>query len=104
MNTSETYPGNSSTNNTVDELRALLAEAERALANTGETASDELESLRDRLRSALDEGKRAAGRAAEYAKEKARCADEFVHTKPYTALAIAAGVGLLAGVLATRRH
>jgi len=82
-----------------DELKSLLADAEKALAAAGDNASEEITSLRDRLRDAVSSGGTITKRAVELAKEKAHVADEFVHEKPYVALGIAAGLGLIAGVL-----
>lgn len=82
-----------------DELKSLLADAEKALSAAGDNASEEITNLRDRLRDAVSSGSTITKRAVELAKEKAQVADEFVHEKPYVALGIAAGVGLIAGVL-----
>lgn len=87
---------------TLDELKSLLAEAEKALASAGDTATEEVAALRGRLRDALAEGKAGARRVYERAKEQAHRADEAIHTHPYVAIGIAAGVGLLAGALISR--
>lgn len=92
-----------SSDSTLDELKGLLAEAEKALASAPGEASEEVTALRDRLRGALEEGKVTARRALDYAKEQASHADEAIHTHPYAAIGIAAGVGLLVGALITRR-
>ncbi|MBC8009205.1 MAG: DUF883 domain-containing protein [Burkholderiales bacterium] len=92
----------SSADSTLDDLKALLAEAETALSSVGDHASEEVTSLRGRLREALAEGKLTARHALEYAKEKGAVADEAIHTHPYIAIGIAAGVGLLAGALIAR--
>ncbi|MFH1498123.1 MAG: DUF883 family protein [Verrucomicrobiota bacterium] len=84
----------------VDELKSLLSDAEKALSAAGDDASEEITSLRDRLREALASGAPFARRALDAAKEQAKTADEFVHNKPYVAVGIAAGLGLIAGVLA----
>lgn len=91
-----------SADSTLDELKGLLAEAEKALSSANGEASEEVDALRGRLRDALDEGKASARRALDYAKEQAAHADEAIHTHPYAAIGIAAGVGLLAGALLTR--
>jgi ElaB/YqjD/DUF883 family membrane-anchored ribosome-binding protein len=92
-----------SSERTLDELKALLAEAEQALSATGEAASEEMSALRVRLRGALAQGKVTARHALEIAKEKAAKADEAIHTHPYIAIGIAAGVGVLLGALICRR-
>jgi ElaB/YqjD/DUF883 family membrane-anchored ribosome-binding protein len=92
----------SSDDSTLDELKALLAEAEKALSSAGDGASEEVVNLRGRLRDALAEGRATARHALDYAKEKAHLADEAIHTHPYVAIGIAAGVGVLAGALIAR--
>ena len=87
---------------TLDELKMLLAEAEKALSSAGDQASEEIVNLRARLREALTEGKAKARKAYEYAKEQAAYADEAIHAHPYMAIGVAAGVGVLAGVLLGR--
>lgn len=84
----------------VDELKSLLSDAEKALSSAGDSASEEITTLRERLRDALATGAPFARRALDAAKEQAKTADEFVHNKPYVAVGIAAGLGLIAGVLA----
>lgn len=99
-NSSETAPHDS----TIDEIKALLAEAENVIASTGSVASEEISSLKERLRSALDRSRDTANKALEMAKDRAAQADEAIQTHPYVAIGIAAGVGLLVGALLTRNH
>jgi ElaB/YqjD/DUF883 family membrane-anchored ribosome-binding protein len=87
---------------TLEELKTLLADAEKALSAAGDQASEEIIALRARLREALTVGKIKARLAYEYAKEQAARADEAIHTHPYVAIGIAAGVGVLAGALLGR--
>lgn len=86
-----------------DDLRRLLAEAEKALAATGDSASEEIKHLRERLRDALDDGRAFARHVTTLAREQAARADEFVHERPYVAMGVAAGVGAMIGVLLARR-
>lgn len=87
---------------TIDEIKALLAEAENVIASSGDRASEEISSLPDRLRSALDRGRVGAEKVMGMAKERAMQADEAIQTHPYVAVGVAAGVGLLLGALLTR--
>jgi ElaB/YqjD/DUF883 family membrane-anchored ribosome-binding protein len=86
---------------TVDELKALLREAEAALANVGAEAGDEISGLRDRLRSAFAEGKNTFGRAADLARKQVARADDLVRANPYVSIGVAAAAGLLLGCLLT---
>lgn len=87
----------------VKELRSLIAEAEKALNAATEEGSEEIEKLGDRFKNALTHGRDISDRAAKAIREQAVHADEFVHDKPYIAIGIAAGLGLVAGALASRR-
>lgn len=99
--TSETSASHDST---IDEIKALLAEAENVIASTGDRAGDEIASLKERLRSAIDRSRDTANKAVQMAKQGCSQADEAIHTHPYVAVGVAAGVGLLLGALLTRNH
>lgn len=92
------------TDSTIDEIKALLAEAENVIAASGGAASEEISSLKERLRSALDRSRDSAQKAMQMAKEGAAQADEAIQTHPYVAIGIAAGFGLLVGALISRSH
>jgi ElaB/YqjD/DUF883 family membrane-anchored ribosome-binding protein len=84
-------------------LRALVTEAEKILADSPEHSETRLEALRERYEAAQE-------RLADYyatAKKKivagAKHTDEAIRAHPYQSLAIAAGVGMLAGLLLGRR-
>jgi len=87
---------------TVEELKALIREAESALAQAGSNAGEEVENLRDRLRDAYAEGKEGLGRAAELARKQAAKADELVRANPYASIGIATAAGLVLGLLIAR--
>lgn len=100
---SRSRSSSASTESTLDDLKALLAEAETALASAAEKPAEEIHALRERLRSAIDEGKATARHAMEVAREQASRADEAVRAHPYAAIGVAAGVGLLAGLVLGRQ-
>lgn len=91
-----------SVDTTIEELRSLLAEAESVLAAGGETASEAVSNLRERLRKAVAEGQAVARRATDAAKEQAAKVDTFVHERPYVAIGVAVGLGVIAGAVVTR--
>lgn len=97
-NPDQTIPHDS----TIDEIKALLAEAENVIAKSGDMAGDEIANLKERLRSALDRSKDTANKALAMAKERAVQADEAIQTHPYVAVGVAASIGLLIGALLTR--
>ncbi len=87
---------------TADDLKALLHEAEQALSATAGEAGDKFDELRNRLRTALDSGKYSFDRLRAEATRRAKQADHLVHENPYYAIGIAAGVGAVIGILASR--
>lgn len=90
-----------STDATVKELKALLAEAESVLAATGAEAAAGVASLRDRTKIALEKSRETAhlamDAAKQVAKERAAEADKAIHEHPYAAIGVGVGVGLLLG-------
>ena len=87
----------------IDELKALLHDAEQALSGAGEVAEDKISELRDRMRAALDKGSNAYKRARECAREKMDEADEYVRSHPYQSIGTAVAIGALVGLLIGRR-
>lgn len=81
---------------TVDDLKSLLHEAEHALSHTAGAAGEKFDELRDRLRTAVDDGKHSLSR-------RAKQADQLVRANPYYAVGLAAGIGALVGLIASRR-
>jgi ElaB/YqjD/DUF883 family membrane-anchored ribosome-binding protein len=70
------------------ELRAVAREAEELLQATAEQTGARVEELRSRAKDAL---------------EAARGIDDQVRKNPWAAVAIAAGVGLVLGLLLSRK-
>jgi|SRR5580658_3829902 ElaB/YqjD/DUF883 family membrane-anchored ribosome-binding protein len=93
---------NDSATTTVEELRALIREAEQALGS-GSSAGDEIDELRERLRDAIADGQNLVGKLSDNLRRQARRADEAIRANPYQTAGIAAGVGLLVGFLLSRR-
>jgi ElaB/YqjD/DUF883 family membrane-anchored ribosome-binding protein len=87
----------------LDELRSLVADAEKMVGESvGETSSEVMSALRQRYAAAqelLGDAYRSARRKVS---EGARYTDEAIRENPYQSLAVAAGVGLIAGVLLGR--
>jgi ElaB/YqjD/DUF883 family membrane-anchored ribosome-binding protein len=86
------------------ELKALVGEAENMIGGSaGEVADDALSSLRSRYE---DMQEQLSG-VYEGAKKKivagAKYTDETIRENPYQSMAVAAGLGLLVGVLLGRR-
>ena len=88
---------------TSNEMSRLAEDAGALMAATADVAGEKIAEARKRLAAALESGKEIYGRVRDKAVEKARVVDETVHEHPYQAMGIAFGVGILIGVLVTRR-
>jgi ElaB/YqjD/DUF883 family membrane-anchored ribosome-binding protein len=98
---------NASRNKLMTDVKAVVADAEAYLdASVGQTgvayaaARRKLEETLDTARAQAAEVRRAV---AEKTRAAARVTDTYVHEKPWEAIAMGAGVGLLLGLLVARR-
>jgi ElaB/YqjD/DUF883 family membrane-anchored ribosome-binding protein len=81
-----------------------LAEDARALmAATADVAGEKVSEARKRLAAALESGKKILGQVKDKAVVGAKATDEAVREHPYQAMAVAFGVGAIAGYLISRR-
>jgi ElaB/YqjD/DUF883 family membrane-anchored ribosome-binding protein len=88
----------------LDELQTLVTEAEAMISGSATEHSDgAFESLRSRFSDAQERFTDAYAGARKKVVAGAKYTDETIRANPYQSLAIAAGVGLLIGVLAGRR-
>lgn len=91
----------------VNDIKLVIADAEDILHATADQAGEKVANLRARIQKQL-EGARvrlAEAEAALIAKTRAaaHATDAYVHESPWKAVGIAAGLGLLLGVLISRR-
>ena len=88
-------------------LQQMVDEANQLLKDTKRTGGDHFGAVRDRLETQLQraraELRRLETEAVDRTKRAAAATDHAVHEHPYTAMGIAAGVGLLIGMLISRR-
>jgi ElaB/YqjD/DUF883 family membrane-anchored ribosome-binding protein len=91
----------------VDDLAAVLAEAEEMLKRASVETGDKARDLRSQVETQLLRAKlklqEIEGEAIDHAKAAARATDDYVHDHPWQAIGIAASVGLLLGLLMNRR-
>ena len=89
------------------DLRVVIADAEELLQLTASQAGDKVAELRarmqERMAKAKDELSDLQSAAVDQARDAARATDPFVHDRPWTAVGVAVGVGLIAGLLIGRR-
>lgn len=89
------------------DLQLVLADAEALLAATAGDASDNMAELRERVQATLSQARSglidAQEQVVERAKAAAKATDDYVHENPWQSVGVAAGVGLLLGLLIGRR-
>jgi ElaB/YqjD/DUF883 family membrane-anchored ribosome-binding protein len=91
----------------VEDLRAVMRDAEELLRATEGQAGQRIAEIRARaeasLRSARARLAEAGAGIESRARDAARSTDAYVHENPWTAIGIAAGIGFLLGFLGRRR-
>jgi ElaB/YqjD/DUF883 family membrane-anchored ribosome-binding protein len=91
----------------VSDMKSVIADAEDMLQATADQAGDKIANMRARIQERLKGAKLrlAEAEAALVAKTRAaaRATDTYVHESPWTAIGIAASVGLLVGLIIGRR-
>jgi ElaB/YqjD/DUF883 family membrane-anchored ribosome-binding protein len=85
------------------DLKAVVRDAEALLMATAGQAGEKVAEVRQRLSSALESAKATCHNLQDKTAEAAKVTDKVIRTHPYESIGIALGVGLLIGVLVTRR-
>lgn len=95
------------TDDLLEDLRAVVRDAEALLRATEGQAGEKIAEIRARaeesLGSAHERLQDAGDRIEAHARSAARSADTYVRENPWTAVAIAAGIGFLLASLGRRR-
>lgn len=90
----------------IEEFHTLIADTERLLKHTQESAGGQTEELRNKINANLARARQALkereGDLREQGQAAMQCTEEYVQTHPWQSIGIAAGVGFLLG-LVTRR-
>lgn len=91
----------------MSDLRVVIADAEELLRMTADEAGEGAADIRSRVQARMNQAKADLVHLQEAAIAKARAAghatDEFVHENPWKSIGIAAGIGLVVGLLVGRR-
>ena len=91
----------------VADMKAVIADAEDLLKATAGAAGERIGAARARAEETLKAARAKLANlddvVVDQAKDAARAADKYVRNNPWGAVGIAAVVGLLAGVLISRR-
>lgn len=91
----------------VADLRVVVADAEELLAATAHDTGEKMTALRERMGENLRNARHKLADAEDAIKVKtrevAKATDHYVHEHPWRSIGIAAGVGLVVGMLICRR-
>jgi len=91
----------------VQDMKLLVSDAEELLRATATQAGEQIAVARERIQDSLQQAKVKLAKAdaivRERAKQAARYTDEYVHENPWRAVGVAAGIGLLLGLILGRR-
>jgi ElaB/YqjD/DUF883 family membrane-anchored ribosome-binding protein len=91
----------------VADMKVVIADAEDLLRATASAAGEKAAAARARMEDSLRTARVKVAEAQEAvvdrAKAAARATDDYVHANPWRAVGIAAGVGLVIGMLISRR-
>jgi ElaB/YqjD/DUF883 family membrane-anchored ribosome-binding protein len=80
-------------------LGGVIDEAEAFVAATAEMGEDKLVNIRKGLESDLEVARAHLAQLESGLKDKAIDVDDYVHANPWQAIGVAAGAGVVAGVL-----
>lgn len=91
----------------MSDLRVVIADAEELLRMTADETGEAAADLRGRVQARMNQAKAELVHLQEIAVARAKAAghaaDEFVHDNPWKSIGIAAGIGLVVGLLVGRR-
>ncbi|MBI3936035.1 MAG: DUF883 domain-containing protein [Betaproteobacteria bacterium] len=89
------------------DLKIVIADAEELLRATASQAGEKVAAAREKFQDTLHHAKVKLAEAEDVmidrTKQAARATDEYVHEHPWRAVGIAAGAGLIIGLLIGRR-
>ncbi|HUL81717.1 MAG TPA: DUF883 family protein [Gammaproteobacteria bacterium] len=96
-----------STDKLIEDLHTVVRDAEELLKATASQAGEKVQQVRARAEQSVRQAKQRLEGLEEEALARARAiandADKYVRDKPWQAVGIAAGVGLVLGLLIGRR-
>lgn len=91
----------------LDDLRQVIRDADNLLKHSEQQAGEGYKSAKERFEATLKNAKAEILRAEEAliakTKDAAQAADTYVKDNPWQSVGVAAGIGLLIGMLITRR-
>jgi ElaB/YqjD/DUF883 family membrane-anchored ribosome-binding protein len=99
--------GDVNTSKLVEDLKVVMNDAEALLKATSNQTGEKLQEVRARAEESLRQAKvrltQIEEEAIKRAREVAQATEEYVRENPWQSVGIAAGIGLLVGLLLSRR-
>jgi len=92
-----------STEKLVTDLKRVVRDSEELLQASAGAVGDKAHELRERLSRTLESARAACRRLEDKAIEGAKATDKVIREHPYESIGVAFGIGLLIGVLVTRK-
>jgi ElaB/YqjD/DUF883 family membrane-anchored ribosome-binding protein len=92
-----------STEKLLQDLKEVVRDGEELLRAGAEELGERGSAAREKLVAALEIAKETQRRLQERAVAGAKAADNYIRSKPYQSIGVAFGVGMLLGLLASRR-
>jgi ElaB/YqjD/DUF883 family membrane-anchored ribosome-binding protein len=94
-------------NKLMEDLQVVIEDAEALLRMTAKEAGDSAADVRQRVQTRMEQAKlellHLQDAAVAQAKAAGQAADAFVHENPWKSVGVAAGLGLVLGLLLGRR-
>jgi ElaB/YqjD/DUF883 family membrane-anchored ribosome-binding protein len=94
-------------NKLMEDLQLVIEDAEEMLRMTAKEAGDSAADVRKRVQARMEQAKvelaHIQAAAVAQAKAAGQAADAFVHENPWKSVGVAAGLGLVLGLLLSRR-
>ena len=95
------------TDKLVSDLKVVIADAEELLRATASTAGEKVSAARAKMEDSVRTAKVKLAQAqdvmVDQAKAAAGAADDYVHAHPWKAVGFAAAIGVILGMLISRR-
>jgi len=85
------------------DLKRVVRDSEELLQASAGAVGEKANEMRERLSRTLESAKNTCRRLEEKAVEGAKAADKVIREHPYQSIGAAFGIGLLVGVLVTRK-
>ncbi len=89
------------------DFQALVSDTERLLEHTATLAGDQADELREQIHDSLLKARETLQLTEDSLRQRSQAAvtaaEDYVQSNPWQSVGIAAGVGFLIGLLATRR-